>query len=145
MSVTSGSCIRPVFPFIHVKMAIFVACMRDTKHLSTVSALVSLGTDSDPCLRAFCPSDPYLSTLCDTQLLRHGVCQGLIKSILRKSLNPAPFSSRPIKRHARSLQRILAQEDVLRIAAKLIYNDWNSLNSFHWQHNGRNQGRQALL
>lgn len=61
-------------PFIRVKMAIFVACVRDTKHLSTVSALVSLGTDSDPCLRAFCPSDPYLSALYETQLLRHSVC-----------------------------------------------------------------------
>lgn len=46
MSITLGSCIKPVFPFIRVKMAIFVACIRDTKHLSTVSALVILGTDS---------------------------------------------------------------------------------------------------
>lgn len=123
--------------------------LNDPQSFNRTAALVCV----DFCLRRLCPFDPSVPLLHERLPLRHRVCQGLIKSVLRKT--PAPFSPRSIKRRSRphggvwsrrmhweldrrsfitgetrpSTSRIMAG-----LKVKLLFSSLSSLFVYHQQH-----------
>lgn len=121
------------------KQVISVSVLFHTKLVNAVLLLVCLGSDTAAYLRTFCPSDPSFPLR--TPLLRHRVCQGLIKPTLRKvDSDPPPLQS--IKRRAGPRGGFWPRTMRLE-SAELIHNHWNTFTRSELHHGGT-QGKGDL-